>query len=1126
MTFAVRAAEKIVKGAVKIVKDVVKTVEKVVKSALDDPIATIAKVAAYATGNAWAIPLIDGASVAAKGGDIGDVLRATAISYGTGKLASAVGTPVGKAAGQYAAQQGASAATQKLVSDVLKGAVGRSAVAIITKQDPVQAFITGGVMAATPAVLGKIDGFSDQPEWVRNTISTTVGATIASGGNLTERDVASIVAASGIVSNALKQFDPDGTKLSPAQHRIAADALLRTTSAALVGGDPGQALTQSLTNSALKALGEFAKEEIKAAANSASEWYAKVSGSGDQLDSIASSANDATNQYNSVADSLRGAIAEQDRLQAVMDDAINRHNNAEDNRYLDEANAAIEAYEAYVTSINTAYNEYYKPELDRLSNELTSLDEQYKELTGVLQQDQGKLQAEINRLTSQLDPIYATTYRSFAETLLPDFDVEAYRALNPDMPDDVDPYLHYITDGQFQGLRATKDQLSESQSILDSILGNENVDDRALQAYIDSGFLNAKFVEKSSGRAFEDLMSELNARITTEDEAQQFFRDAFGRDAQTESDRLLIESYIGKKEADAQSILAPARAATEQSNARRNETLKNARDTLEEILRSEGYRDEDIAALYDQGVYDQLVEGLIQEQDRNIQALQNRANAMAAAFGADSPEARSALTDLLQAKNDVGGYGVTKEGDDFIVTGGLGSRDDPASHPGLIVRSDGSVSELLQPREVAIDGLFTYDDGTTYSFGEAGDQAIVSALAIGESPNPPADGGRSLFGTGSGSGRGPDFGFSFLGIDQKTGGAVFDSEDSGFSLITYSDGKALAVDKKDPTNIIWVSPDVAKEVVQSSQVKTPEQIMAEFEAAEREKANNQFVSADEVRKKLEELGYKDPSDEVIASFTGGTPNQSQVLQSIDRYVDENTVTQDEARAFLESLGVKNPTQADVDRFVGQYLQTDLESRVQPYIPDIKYNAIGSQISGLEGAFDARVKELMGQGQNEFQASQNSLKDLNNIIGLPGGEGDAPTGLYGDIAGLPSDLGDRIGGLGTSLEGALSGLGGRVEDARNRQIQVARGRTEHLLNQARSQLPSIAQNALTTYTPLYGEMDYIDLGAPLQISPGKRHSMFDPARQNQVGPVKMSTGGFLDDQGGPDTWDDILRMLGN
>ena len=1127
MSAVVKAVKSVVKGAVNLVKSVVKTVGDVVKAALDDPITTIAKVAAYATGNAWAIPLIDGASVAAKGGDIGDVVRAAAISYGTGKVASAVGTPVGKAAGQFAAQQGATEATQKLVTNILTGATGRATVAIVTKQDPVQAFITGGAMAAAPAVLGKIDGFNEQPQWVQNTLATTVGATIATGGNLTERDVASIVAASGIVGRALEQFDPDGTKLTAGQRAVAADALFRTTSAALVGGDPGEALTRSLTNSALKALGEYAKEGLHTVTNAVSEAYARATGTGDKLDSLVAKAQGATDQYNSVRDSLDAAVKEQERLEAAMNAAIKRHNDASDDTHLAAANSAVKAYEDYVTSLNKAYNEYYKPELDRLSKDLTTFDTQYKELTGVLRKDQDKLQAEIDKLTTQLDPVYANSNRAFAEGLLPGFDAAAYRALNPDIPADVDPYLHYISEGQFQGLRATKDQLTESQNILSAILDNPNVDERALQAYIDAGLISEQFVTNTTNRSFDDVMAELNARVTTEEEAQQFFREAFGREATSAADLALIQQYTGQSEADAQALLNPVKTATQSAEERRRQNLASTQAELEDILRSEGFTDADIASMYQDRSFDAFMGDLLAAQDRNIQALESRVAAASAMHGPDSQQAKDALREMLQAKYDAGAYDIDKVGDEFVVTGALGSRDNPLQHAGLVIDADGNVTDLTGQRGVEIDMLFP--TGEQYTFGPDGEQAIAGLLAIGESPTPPADGGRSLFGDGSGASGGRIPGFTFAGIDNKTGGYIFDSEFSGFALLLYSDGKALAVNKVDPTQVVWVDTEVAKEVITPEPPKTAEQVREEFKDAERQKADESMVTADEVRKAFDSLGYQEPTDDVIASFTGGTPSQAQVMEAIDRYVDENTVTQDEARAYLESIGVKNPTQADVDRFVGQYAQAELETRVQPYVPDIKYNALSGRISELDSLFDARVAELVAQGQNEFEASQNALKDINNLIGVQAGEGTDPTGLYGDIAGLPSELADRIGGLGTALEGQLEGLGGKVGAARGRRVQYLQGRTQNLVGGLMPMLPFLAQDAFTTgaaqTTPLYSESQYVDLSAPLQIGPAQRHSMFDPARQNQQGPTKMASGGFLNDQGDPDTWDDILRMLG-
>jgi hypothetical protein len=552
IALAIVAADVVFNDA-KITKAVVNAAVDVVKAAVNDPITTIAKVAAYATGNAWAIPLIDGASTLAKGGDLGDAVKAAAISYGTQQIATKVGTPVGKAAGSYAAQQGASAATQTLVTNVMTRAAGNAAVAIVTKQDPVKAFVAGGVTAASSAVLGQIPGFEKQPRWVQNTVAATVGAAVAGQKDLSPVIAGEIVKASDIVGKALKAFDPDGTKLSDGQRAIAADAIFKTTRAALSGGDVSEELTRSLTNSAVKALGEYAKDGIKTATNAMSEQWAKINGTTDELNSIVTKSEAAATQYNSVNDSLQAAIDEQNRLKSVMDTAVAKHSGAADNTHLEAANSAVKAYNDYVTSLNTAYNDYYKPELDRLSKELTTYDKEYQDLTGVLKKDQGKLQTEIDKLTKELDPVYANSNRAFAEGLLPGFDAEAYRALNPNLPKDADPFLHYITEGMFQGLRGTKDQLKESKAIMDEILANPNVDERALQAYIDSGFFSKDFAAKTANKAYADLVAELDKRVTTEDEAKAFFKDVYGREAKSADDLAVVNQYVNMAEDAARS---------------------------------------------------------------------------------------------------------------------------------------------------------------------------------------------------------------------------------------------------------------------------------------------------------------------------------------------------------------------------------------------------------------------------------------------------------------------------------------------------------------------------------------------------------------------------------------------
>lgn len=57
------------------------TVSNVVEAAIDDPVKTIAQVAAVATGNAWALPAIEGVDVLEEGGSIEDALKGAALTF-------------------------------------------------------------------------------------------------------------------------------------------------------------------------------------------------------------------------------------------------------------------------------------------------------------------------------------------------------------------------------------------------------------------------------------------------------------------------------------------------------------------------------------------------------------------------------------------------------------------------------------------------------------------------------------------------------------------------------------------------------------------------------------------------------------------------------------------------------------------------------------------------------------------------------------------------------------------------------------------------------------------------------------------------------------------------------------
>lgn len=526
MSVVVKAVTSVVKSVVKVVKKVVNTVVDVVKAAIKDPITTVLKVAAYATGNAWAIPLIDGASTVAKGGSLGDGIKAAVISYGTSVIAGKVGTPVGKAAGNFAASQGASAATQQLVTNVITRGVGNAAVAVLTKQDPVKAFVAGGVSAAAGAVLGQIPGFDKQPAWVQNTVASTVGAVVSGQKKFDEAAAGILIATSGIVTEAIKLYDPDGTKLTAGQRAVATDAIFKTTSAALAGRDASAALTQSLTNAAVRTIGTYASEAISSATGAIADGYDRVSNYGKQMDTVAASSTEAANQFNAVNDKLKAEVSEQDRLFRAQDSARAAYEADPTEVNYNAVNAAIHTYNTYSETLEKSYTEYYKPTLDGLSSKLSSYQTEYEKLSQTATAEQVQLKGQIDGFSKTLDVAYNEGNKEFADALLPGFDADAYKALNPNIPKDEDPYLHYITTGQYEGNKGTKEQLKESTAALDAIMSNPSVDESALQAYIDAGTITKDFAAATTKKSYDELIRELDNRVTTTPEAEDFWKAA------------------------------------------------------------------------------------------------------------------------------------------------------------------------------------------------------------------------------------------------------------------------------------------------------------------------------------------------------------------------------------------------------------------------------------------------------------------------------------------------------------------------------------------------------------------------------------------------------------------------
>jgi hypothetical protein len=179
-----------------VINTVADTVTNTIKGALKDPIGTIAKVAAVATGNAWALPLISGADTIAHGGSIGDALKSAGTAYVAGQVAGAVSSGLDGAMGTGAAAEGAAS---NAAPSIFARVAGNAAGTAIAGGNPLNALISGGIGAGVGELTSQIPGFDSLPALaqtaIRNAMSSSLSSSLMGGQQPTQANVNSALAA-------------------------------------------------------------------------------------------------------------------------------------------------------------------------------------------------------------------------------------------------------------------------------------------------------------------------------------------------------------------------------------------------------------------------------------------------------------------------------------------------------------------------------------------------------------------------------------------------------------------------------------------------------------------------------------------------------------------------------------------------------------------------------------------------------------------------------------------------------------------------------------------------------------------------------------------------------------------
>jgi hypothetical protein len=438
-----------------VIEPVVNTVGQVIEGMLDNPVKTIAQVVAIVTQNYWALPLIEGADVAAKGGDIEDVAKAVAISYVTQKI----GAPVAREVSSAAVAAGASETT----AAILGQASASSAVAVVRGQDPVEAFIRGGVTAAVPVALGKVEAFSELPAPAQNVLAASVTAALT-GQDVGIAAINSAVASINVGSKVLKELDPD-KKMTPQQSAIAAQMINRITSSALTGTNPSAAVQSALINVGVKELGNKIDDQVQ-------EWVDSLKLGVDGLEIKSKEVSELQTQYEtahgewvSLANEFNGRLANVQTKEAEVERLRTVYNGNKTEANANALNAAIQDYNAATNSFNADYASKYKDQLAYYEQYVPSLENRINIAVGEYDDMSNIVEDSSNSIGEWMDKNYYATAQAFVGVMDPNFNPEEYRQIN-NIAEDEDVYEHWLTTGQFEGLR-TNAAAAEGEILLE-----------------------------------------------------------------------------------------------------------------------------------------------------------------------------------------------------------------------------------------------------------------------------------------------------------------------------------------------------------------------------------------------------------------------------------------------------------------------------------------------------------------------------------------------------------------------------------------------------------------------------------------------------------------------------------
>ena len=430
-----------------------------IKYAGENPIEAAAKLAlTFASGGYYAflIPLVDGAATLAKGGSINDALKATAISYAA--------TKVGGKTSNYVSASLKEAGVGATVSSIITTGATKASVALVYGQDPLKAFLAGGVNAGVGAALAMIDtkltnavegqldefdkpiikGWEDLQDGVKDSISAALAAELDSG-SFTADTMSGIIGKYTGVADTMEKFLKDNIGLNKGQAAMLTGALTQAATTALAGNPEmsGEAFFAKFDEYGMEKLKELADKPVDKFIDKLDGSYQETEAAAEALNTVMNKTAAAADGFNSTREELNGRIAEQTVLENSFEVAAAAYAANPSQATADAQNDAAAAYTVYADQLKIDYDNTYKPQMDAYTAtyeeyfpQIEALDTAYKDANQYMISD-------IDNLSSEMKPVFTGMEKAVALTLRPGIDEDAYRKATG-IGDDVDIYRHYL----------------------------------------------------------------------------------------------------------------------------------------------------------------------------------------------------------------------------------------------------------------------------------------------------------------------------------------------------------------------------------------------------------------------------------------------------------------------------------------------------------------------------------------------------------------------------------------------------------------------------------------------------------------------------------------------------------